>query len=191
MVPPKSTLCPLSWESPPQWHVPTRKTKQDNQLLEEHTWPETSVHADFTSTKQIFYSSCDTENQHHRLFGYIDTNAVRRGLVSLISNGRFPHLGPHAPTLKRACNSATPDIVLANRQGNLNYHNHRHCPIHQPNHGPYTFPRDPRRFPLWCILFTNHASLYILYSFCCCCFHFHHKCSKTMILSLFILVNLQ
>lgn len=87
---------------------------------------------------------------------------------------------PPWPTLKRACNSTTPDIVLANRQGNLNYHNHRHCHIHQPNHGPYTFPRDPRRFPWWCMLFTNHASLYILYSFCCCCFHFHHKCSKTI-----------
>lgn len=68
MVPPKSTLCPLNWESLPQRHAPTRKTKEDNQLLEEHTWPATSVHADFTSTKQIFYSSCDTEKPTPQTF---------------------------------------------------------------------------------------------------------------------------
>jgi len=61
-------------------------------------------------------------NAHHRLFGYTDTNAVGRGLASLISDGRLTHLGPHAPTFIRDNSSTTPDIVLANTQANLNHH---------------------------------------------------------------------
>ncbi|ROT69820.1 AP-like endonuclease/reverse transcriptase [Penaeus vannamei] len=84
-------------------------------------------------------------NAHHRLFGYTDTNAVGRGLASLISDGRLTHLGPHAPTFIRDNNSST----QPNTQANLNHHHSSNHPrhthtLHKPHHGTYTSPRDPQ-----------------------------------------------
>lgn len=49
---------------------------------------------------------------HHRFSEYTDTNAVGRGITSLIYDGII-HLGPHTPTFIRANSFITPDLVLA------------------------------------------------------------------------------
>jgi len=61
-------------------------------------------------------------NAQHPTFGYNQTNAVGRGLVSRILEGTLIHIGPHFPTFINNRSATTPDIALTNRHAHLNIH---------------------------------------------------------------------
>ena len=61
-------------------------------------------------------------NAHHRYFNYTASNAVGRGLVGLLDDGRLQHLGPDFETCRGFLGTGRPDVVLANRLCFHNYH---------------------------------------------------------------------